>query len=62
MKIPTIKGIIDRRILINFTLDPDIIQKIIPAPFRPKLYKGKAIVGICLIRASRLRRNWVQKK
>ena len=21
-----------------------------PAPFRPKIYKGKAIVGICLIR------------
>ncbi|TCC86994.1 hypothetical protein EZ428_22585 [Pedobacter frigiditerrae] len=50
MKIPTIHGFIDRRILINFTVDPDIIQKIIPAPFRPKIYTGKAIVGICLIR------------
>ncbi|WP_316772267.1 DUF2071 domain-containing protein [Pedobacter frigiditerrae] len=50
MKIPTIHGFIDRRILINYTLDPDIIAKIIPAPFRPKIYKGKAIVGICLIR------------
>lgn len=50
MKIPTIHGFIDRRILINFTVDPDIIAQIIPAPFIPKIYKGKAIVGICLIR------------
>lgn len=50
MKIPTIHGYIDRRILINFTADPKAIEKIIPPPFRPKIYKGKAIVGICLIR------------
>jgi len=55
MKIPTIEGIIDRRILINFTVDPEIIQKIIPAPFKPKVYKGKAIVGICLIRLKKIR-------
>lgn len=50
MKIPTIHGYIDRRILINFTADPKIVEKIIPFPFRPKIFKGKAIVGICLIR------------
>lgn len=50
MKIPTIHGFIDRRILINFTADPNVVSKIVPAPFRPKIYKGKAIVGICLIR------------
>lgn len=50
MKIPTIHGYIDRRILINFTADPKAVEKIIPFPFRPKLYKDKAIVGICLIR------------
>lgn len=50
MKIPTIHGFIDRRILINFTADPEVVSKIVPAPFRPKIYKGKAIVGICLIR------------
>ena len=55
MKIPTIQGIIDRRILINFTVDPDIIQQIIPEPFHPKIYKGKAIVGICLIRLKHIR-------
>ncbi len=55
MRIPTIQGIIDRRVLVNFTVDPDIIQKIIPAPFRPKIYKSKAIVGICLIRLKHIR-------
>lgn len=50
MKIPTIHGYIDRRILINFTADPKVVETIVPFPFRPKIYKGKAIVGICLIR------------
>ena len=50
MKLPTIHGFIDRRILVNFTADPDVVHKIVPGPFRPKVYKGKAIVGICLIR------------
>src|ERR1700689_1239483 len=55
MNIPTIQGIIDRRILVNFTVDPDIVQKIIPQQFRPKIYKDKAIVGICLIRLKNIR-------
>jgi hypothetical protein len=55
MRIPTIQGIIDRRVLVNFIVDPDVIQKIIPKPFRPKVYKGKAVVGICLIRLKHVR-------
>lgn len=50
MKIPTIHGYIDRRILVNFAADPEVVSKLLPAPFRPKLYLGKSIVGICLIR------------
>lgn len=55
MKIPTIHGYIDRRILINFTADPKVVEKIIPFPFRPKIYKDKAIVGICLIRLKHIK-------
>jgi hypothetical protein len=55
MNIPAIKGIIDRRILINFTVDPDIVSRIIPAPFKPKIYLGKSILGICLIRLKKIR-------
>lgn len=55
MKIPTIHGMIDRRILVNYRVDPDTAAKLLPRPFRPKLYRGSAMVGICLIRLSRLR-------
>ena len=49
------RGLIDRRLLINFNADPDVVAKIVPPPFRPKLYKGKSIVGICLIRLKHIR-------
>ena len=55
IQIPTIRGTIDRRILVNFTVDPTVIAKIIPEPFKPKLYKGKAVAGICLIRLKHIR-------
>lgn len=55
MKLPAIQGVIDRRILINYTLDPDIVKKVIPSPFRPQIYDGKAIAGICLIRLKNIR-------
>lgn len=55
MKLPAIHGFIERRILINFTADPKDVEKFLPAPFRPKLYKGKAIVGICLIRLKNIK-------
>jgi len=55
MKLPTIHGFIDRRILINFTANAEDVEKILPKPFRPKTYKGKAIVGICLIRLKHIK-------
>jgi hypothetical protein len=55
MKIPTIHGNIERRILINYTADPEVVQELLPFPFRPKIYKDKAIVGICLIRLKKVK-------
>ena len=55
MKIPTIHGFIDRRILVNFTANPEDVQRILPAKFRPKLVSGKAVVGICLIRLKQIK-------
>jgi hypothetical protein len=55
MKLPTIHGYIDRRILVNFTADPDVVRQLVPAPFRPTLYQGRAIVGICLIRLRQIK-------
>ena len=55
MKVPVIEGIIDRRILANFHIDPEVMAKNLPAPFRPKLVSGYAIGGICLIRLIKVR-------
>jgi hypothetical protein len=55
MKLPTIQGIIKRRILVNFRADPYVVQKQLPPRFRPKLQNGHAVVGICLIRLEHLR-------
>jgi hypothetical protein len=52
---PTIQGIIDRRILINYIAEPEHVAKFLPNPFRPRVYKGKAVVGICLIRLKEMR-------
>src|SRR5262245_35914291 len=55
MRLPTIEGIIRRRILVNYRVDPVVIQRLLPSRFRPKLYEGRAIAGICLIRLEHIR-------
>ena len=55
MKLPAIRGTIDRRILANYRIDPNVISAILPPPFRPKLVNGFAIGGICLIRLKAIR-------
>jgi hypothetical protein len=55
MRIPVITGLIKRRLLINFRATPDVVQRILPAPFRPKLHCDHAIVGVCLIRLEQIR-------
>ena len=55
MRLPVIQGIIRRRILANFRVDPEIIQREIPDRFRPKLHEGQAVAGICLIRLEHIR-------
>jgi len=55
MKISILTGIIRRRMLINFRVDAAVMQKLLPAPFRPKLHQGYAIAGICLIRLEHIR-------
>ena len=41
----TIRGVMSRRVLLNYRLDPDVLQRALPAPFRPKLYRGRGIGG-----------------
>lgn len=55
LSLPVVQATIRRRILINFRADPDAVQPLLPAPFRPKLLDGTAVAGICLIRLEELR-------
>src|SRR4029453_9616399 len=55
MRLPKIHGVIRRRLLVNFRVDPDVIARQLPAPFRPKRYRGAAVAGICLIRLEEIR-------
>lgn len=62
MKIPIIKGIIDRRILINYQIDKKVLENYLPKPFKPKLVNGKGIAGICLIRLKEIRPKGLPKQ
>jgi uncharacterized protein DUF2071 len=55
MRIPVIRGVIDRRILVNFRVDPAILARILPTPFKPKLVGGAGMAGVCLIRLKNIR-------
>jgi hypothetical protein len=55
MRLPKVHGTIKRRLLINFRVDPAVMQRHLPSPFRPKLHDGHAIAGMCLIRLENIR-------
>lgn len=55
MKLPVIRGVIERRILVNYRVEPDALARTLPEPFRPKLFRGFGLAGICLIRLARIR-------
>lgn len=59
MKIPVIQGVIDRRILVNYRIDPAALASVLPEPLRPKLVRGVGMGGICLIRLEQVRPRWV---
>ena len=55
MKLPVIQGTIRRRVLANFRVDAEVMQRQLPSRFKPKLHKGYAVAGICLIRLEHVR-------
>jgi hypothetical protein len=55
LKIPVIRGLIERRILVNYRVDPAVLASTLPLPFRPKVVGGLGIAGICLIRLKQIR-------
>jgi hypothetical protein len=61
MRLPVIQGVIRRRLLVNFRVDPRVMQAQLPTRFRPKLHGAHAIAGICLIRLEAIRPRLVPK-
>lgn len=59
MKIPVIRGVIDRRILVNYQVDPKVLSAVLPDPLLPKLVRGVGIGGVCLIRLKGIRPRFV---
>lgn len=48
-------GVIDRRLLVNYRVDPTVARALVPRPLRPLLMGGDAVAGICLLRLDDLR-------
>ncbi len=59
MRLPELAGLIRRRLLVNFKVDPAVMQSLVPAPFKPKLHKGYAIAGVCLINLDHVRPRYL---
>ncbi len=59
IRLPVLAGVIKRRLLINFRAQPEVVQRLLPSPFQPKLHHGQAVVGICLIRLEQIRPSGV---
>lgn len=55
MKPPTLIGVVERRLLLNYRIDPELTARLLPAPLRPQLVNGWAVGGICMIRLGGLR-------
>ena len=52
---PAMASVIERRLLVNYRLDPEAASRLLPRGMRPDLVNGYAVGGICLIRLSQLR-------
>lgn len=55
MRPPTLVGVVERRLLLNYRTDPELTARLLPSPLRPQLVNGWAVGGICMIRLGRIR-------
>jgi hypothetical protein len=53
--LPALEGVIRRRLLLNFRMDPGLVAPLLPEPLEVLTHSRFAIVGICLIGIERLR-------
>lgn len=50
MELPVLSGVIARRLLINYRVDRNALQKILPDSLKPIVIGGYASAGICLLK------------
>ena len=55
MRITPIRGVIERRLLVTYRLDPVVAKQLLPAPLQSRLIGGHAVAGIALARLGRVR-------
>jgi Uncharacterized conserved protein (COG2071) len=55
MWLPVMQGVIERRLLVNYQVDPAVLARLLPPPFRPQTFNGCGMAGICLIRLTHMR-------
>lgn len=51
----TIDSTIERRLLVNYRIEPDAVARQLPEPFRPLVVGGWAVGGVCFIRLGGIR-------
>lgn len=61
MRLPEVQGEIERRLLVNYRVDPDAIARVLPPHFRPQLVDDAAVAGICMIRLGQIRPRHVPR-
>ena len=61
MQMPRLTSDIERRLLVNYRVDPEVLRPILPPRFRPQLVDGAAVAGICLIRLGGIRPRWAPR-
>nr|MDT0665170.1 DUF2071 domain-containing protein [Micromonospora sp. DSM 115978] len=59
MRKPGMSSVVERRLLVNYRLEPDTVAALLPQSLRPHLVGGWAVAGICLIRLGRARPSWL---
>jgi hypothetical protein len=55
----TIESTIERRLLVNYRIEPDLVARQLPKPFRPLVVSGWAVGGVCFIRLGGIRHAYL---
>jgi hypothetical protein len=59
LRIKEVAGKIERRILVGYGFEPEVITPLLPQGILPKIVNGKAVVGLCLIHFDYMRPTWI---